>query len=68
MLILRLLIVSLLVPTAVAAQSPPRAVAIEVPAADVIQELKLNDGSSVIGRVQSVGEGRFVFRRRPASR
>jgi hypothetical protein len=28
----------------------------------VIQELELNDGSSVIGRVQSVAEGRFVFR------
>jgi hypothetical protein len=57
-----LLIVSLLVSPAGAAQSPPQAVAIEVPAADVIQELELNDGSLVIGRVESVGAGRFVFR------
>ncbi len=62
MLIPRLLIVSLLMSTAAAAQSPPQAVAIEVPAADVTQELELNDGSLVIGRVESVGAGRFVFR------
>jgi hypothetical protein len=41
------------------AQSMP---AIEIPAADVIQELELNDGSSIIGRVESIGAGRFVFR------
>jgi hypothetical protein len=57
-----LVIISLLVSTAASAQPPAPAVAIEIPAADVIQELELNDGSSVIGRVQSVGEGRFIFR------
>ena len=59
------LIVSLLMSTAAVAQPPPApapTVAIEVPAADVLQELELNDGSSVIGRVQSVADGRFVFR------
>ena len=35
---------------------------IEVAAADVMQELELNDGSSMIGRVESIGDGRFVFR------
>jgi hypothetical protein len=35
---------------------------IEVPAAAVMQELELNDGSSVIGRVESITDGRFVFR------
>lgn len=36
--------------------------AIEIPAPGVTQELELNDGSSVIGRVESIGDGRFVFR------
>ena len=44
-----------------AAQSRPRAAVIEIPPADVIQELELNDGSSVIGRVTSIADGRFVF-------
>lgn len=35
---------------------------IEIPAAGVRQELELNDGSSVIGRVESIADGRFVFR------
>ena len=57
-----LVIVSLLVSTAASAQPPAPAIVIEVPAADVVQQLELNDGSSVIGRVQSVDGGRFVFR------
>jgi len=62
-LMIRLLLVALLTCSAAAAQaqtSVPRI--IEIPAADVTQELELDDGSSVIGRVESVGEGRFVFR------
>lgn len=35
---------------------------IEVPAPGVTQELELNDGSSVIGRVESIAGTRFVFR------
>lgn len=62
MLVPCFLIMLLLVPTAAAAQSPPQRVAIEIPAAGVIQELELNDGSSVIGRVESVTGDRFVFR------
>lgn len=60
---IRLLLVSLLVFLAASAEAQPvRAPVIEVPAAGVTQELALNDGSSVIGRVESIGEGRFVFR------
>jgi len=40
----------------------PALPAIEIPAADVVQELELNDGSSIIGRVASIGAGSFVFR------
>jgi hypothetical protein len=58
-----LLFAALLVAVPVSAQSKaPASPVIEVPAADVTQELELNDGSSVIGRVASIGEGRFVFR------
>lgn len=57
-----LVIVSLLVSTAASAQPPAPAIVVEVPAADVVQQLELSDGSSVIGRVQSVDGGRFVFR------
>jgi hypothetical protein len=57
-----LVFVMLLLSAAASAQTPPPTVAIEIPAADVIQELELNDGSSVIGRVQSIDDGRFVFR------
>ena len=57
-----LVIISLLVSTAASAQPPAPAVAIEIPAADVIKQLELNDGSSLIGRVQSVEQGRFIFR------
>jgi hypothetical protein len=35
---------------------------IEITAAGVTQELELNDGSIVIGRVESIGDGQFVFR------
>jgi len=41
------------------ASAPP---VIEVPAADVTQDLKLNDGSRVIGRVESVDGDHFTFR------
>lgn len=57
-----LLIAVLLVSSSVAEQAPPTRPAIEIAAADVIQELTLDDGSSIIGRVVSVGDGRFVFR------
>jgi hypothetical protein len=60
MAILRLVFVTLLLSTPAFAQSP--AAVIEIPAADVLQELELNDGSSVIGRVLSVADSRFVFR------
>jgi len=58
-----LLLAALLTLSAAAAQAQTAATRIiEIPAPDVTQELELNDGSSVIGRVESVGEGRFVFR------
>jgi hypothetical protein len=58
-----LLFAALLVAAPLSAQSKgPAPPVIDVPAADVTQELELNDGSSVIGRVESIGEGRFVFR------
>jgi len=60
---IRLLLAALLTFSAAAAQAQTAATRIiEIPAPDVTQELELNDGSSVIGRVESVGEGRFVFR------
>lgn len=60
---IRLLLAALLTLSAAAAQAQTSATRIiEIPAANVTQELELNDGSSVIGRVESVGEGRFVFR------
>lgn len=52
----------LCVPAAGRAQSPAAVPAIEIPAQGVTQELALRDGSSVIGRVESIGAGRFVFR------
>lgn len=53
----------LFVAIATAAQAQtPAAPAIEVPAAGIIQELELNDGSSIIGRVESISGGQFVFR------
>ena len=55
------LLASLLVTSAPQSQAPAAPV-IEVAAADVMQELELNDGSSVIGRVVSIADGRFVFR------
>jgi hypothetical protein len=59
---IRLLFAALLTFSAAAAQAQTFATRIiEIPAAGVTQELELNDGSSVIGRVESVGEGRFVF-------
>jgi hypothetical protein len=59
---IRLLFAALLAFSAAAAQAQTFATRIiEIPAAGVTQELELNDGSSVIGRVESVGEGRFVF-------
>lgn len=50
--------------TSSAAEQAPQATrpAIEIPAADVTQELELSDGSSVIGRVVSIGDGQFIFR------
>jgi hypothetical protein len=60
---IRLLLAALLMFPAVAAHAQTTAARIiEIPAPEVTQELELNDGSSVIGRVESVGEGRFVFR------
>jgi hypothetical protein len=60
---IRLLLAALITLSAAAAQAQTSATRIiEIPAAGVTQELELNDGSSVIGRVESVGEGRFVFR------
>jgi hypothetical protein len=57
------LLAVLLTFSAAAAQAQTSATPIiEIPAPTVTQELELNDGSSVIGRVESVGEGRFVFR------
>lgn len=53
--------VLVLVSAAASAQTQPPPV-IEIPAAGVTQELELNDGSSMIGRVESVADGRFVFR------
>ena len=41
---------------------PPAPPAIEVAEAGVVQELELKDGSVVIGRVESVDAGRFIFR------
>ena len=60
-MIVPLLLASLLVSATPQSKAPPAPV-IEIPAAEVTQELELNDGSSVIGRVQSVDDGRFVFR------
>lgn len=45
-----------------AAAQAPAAPVIEIAADGVMQELELNDGSSVIGRVVSIAGGRFVFR------
>jgi hypothetical protein len=60
---INLLFVSMLVSGSGAPQpQPPSVLVIEIPAPDVIQELELTDGSSIIGRVESIGEGRFVFR------
>lgn len=57
------LLAALLMFTAAAAQAQTAATpVIEVPAPLVTQELELNDGSSVIGRVESITGGRFVFR------
>jgi hypothetical protein len=62
-LILPMLMLLTVVPGAEAVQpQAPAAPVIEIPAPDVMQELELTDGSSVIGRVESIGEGRFVFR------
>jgi hypothetical protein len=58
---LSLLLVSLLWQAPDQAPAPAVPV-IEVPAADVTQELELMDGSRVIGRVESVAEGQFTFR------
>ena len=55
MLIRLLVFASLLVPAAASAQAQPPPPVIEIPAAGVTQELELNDGSSVIGRVESIG-------------
>ena len=57
-----LLLVSLLASSAPQSQAPAQPVAIEVATGNVIQELELNDGSLLIGRVETVGSGRFVFR------
>jgi hypothetical protein len=60
---IRLLLAAVLTFSAVAAQAQTSAIPIiEIPAPGVTQELELNDGSAVIGRVESVGEGRLVFR------
>ena len=54
-----LLLVSLLASSTPQSLQP---VAIELATGNVIQELELNDGSRLIGRVESAGGGRFVFR------
>lgn len=59
---IRLLLLALLTFSAAAAQAQTATPVIEVPAPDITQELELNDGSSVIGRVESVSGSRFVFR------
>jgi hypothetical protein len=60
---IRVLLAALLTLSAAAAQAQTAPTPIiEIPAAGVTQELELNDGSSLIGRVESVSEGRFVFR------
>lgn len=60
---IRLLLVALLMFSAAAAQAQTSATpVIEIPAPDVTQELELSDGSSVIGRVESITGSRFVFR------
>lgn len=41
---------------------PAVSVAVEVPPPDTVQELALRDGTTVFGRVERVGDGRFVFR------
>ena len=56
-----LLLVAMLA-SSTAEQSPQARPAIEITAGDMTQELELNDGSSVIGRVVSAGNERFVFR------
>ncbi len=58
-----ILLAALLTISAAAAQTQTPAIPIiEVPAPDVTQELELNDGSSVIGKVESITGSRFVFR------
>lgn len=57
-----LLFVSLLASSAPQQPASPQPIAIAVAASDVVHELKLNDGSALIGRVESVAGGRFVFR------
>ena len=58
-----LLLAALLAFSAAAAQAQTGAIpVIEIPGPGVTQELELNDGSSVIGRVESIDTGRFVFR------
>lgn len=60
---LGLLLAALLTLSVAAAQAQTAAIpAIEIPAPGVTQELELTDGSSVIGRVESIDNGRFVFR------
>ena len=56
-----LLLASLLF-TPVGPTQTPAPPVIEIPAADVVQELRLDDGSSVIGRVESIDGARFTFR------
>ncbi|HEX6163624.1 MAG TPA: hypothetical protein VFZ31_09675 [Vicinamibacterales bacterium] len=57
-----LLVASLLLTSPAPQSQAPAAPVIEIAAPGVVQELELNDGSSVIGRVESIGDGRFVFR------
>lgn len=56
-----LLLASLLLTPIQAPQAPAPPV-IAIPAADITQDLRLNDGSRVIGRVESVDGDRFTFR------
>lgn len=57
------LLAALLTFSTAAAQAQTAATpVIEIPAPDVTQELELNDGSSLIGRVESIDASRFVFR------
>jgi hypothetical protein len=57
-----LIIAAMLLTAPVMAAAQPVPPAIEIPATGVTQELQLNDGTRLIGRVESTGDGQFTFR------